>query len=743
MSVRQGNKIIAGVTSTNYNDFSNKPQINSIELVGNKSLDDLNIQDKETSLNYDYISNVIAEIPQNINLELSEDKTTVTLKADSIIYKPNGESFVVGKESTTNMAIYNGKRIIVCNTVTKNIANIDNLGLWSGDTEPEGPFYHFWNYWFDTTNKTIKQSNDKGVTWTENNFSLPLAFVEVENNLVKRMVPFNGIGFCGQALFALPGLKLVMPNGINENGTNKNYIVKTSNLFVVNNNGANRVNDGIGVYSNNTIAYWSGGFVNYVYELPKENIKTFVRYYLVPENKIYTHNGVEWITEVATFCGTFDSDSVARINNININHVFAVAKEEDLIKKADKADTLSGYNITDGIGYNNISNCVTKIPQDINLILDSAGKLTLKKDSIVYIPNGINNFTKEIVPMDFSISSLQTYTGNCQMYYMLNRSGFNYAYFDNTSSGTTSQKPQTGLFYNAEENSIDYYENSSKVIEKYSFPLCTVRVENGIIKEILQVFNGMGYIGKYMYLLPGVEMLSPNGKDNDGNNLNNKCIVDKVYITSPVDGVTSGYAYARYSENSKTVVYDYLTSWLSSQESPSNPFEYLMWYDRENNYIRQYLNGKWTNPYNTAIIANITLKDNKISSLVPNISLNVVTYDEYKDLFGLSETGKDLITNLSAPSNKYIDLELQASGSIYTAPANGWFALRKRSSAAGQAIELRNNTNNMSIRFSYSTENFLAGIYIPAKRGDKVYYESESTNTNNQQFVFVYAEGAK
>ena len=46
MSIRQGNNIISGVTSTNYNDLSNKPQINSIELSGNKSLDDLSIQNK-------------------------------------------------------------------------------------------------------------------------------------------------------------------------------------------------------------------------------------------------------------------------------------------------------------------------------------------------------------------------------------------------------------------------------------------------------------------------------------------------------------------------------------------------------------------------------------------------------------------------------------------------------------------------------------------------------------------------
>lgn len=40
----EGNDSVGG--SRNYNDLYNKPQINEVELKGNKSLDDLGIQEK-------------------------------------------------------------------------------------------------------------------------------------------------------------------------------------------------------------------------------------------------------------------------------------------------------------------------------------------------------------------------------------------------------------------------------------------------------------------------------------------------------------------------------------------------------------------------------------------------------------------------------------------------------------------------------------------------------------------------
>lgn len=54
---------------------------------------------------------------------------------------------------------------------------------------------------------------------------------------------------------------------------------------------------------------------------------------------------------------------------------------------------------------------------------------------------------------------------------------------------------------------------------------------------------------------------------------------------------------------------------------------------------------------------------------IPNQLNNKVDLDAQN----LSIAGKSLISGLGMPSSKYIDLTLGASGSTYTAPANGYF----------------------------------------------------------------------
>ena len=46
------------------------------------------------------------------------------------------------------------------------------------------------------------------------------------------------------------------------------------------------------------------------------------------------------------------------------------------------------------------------------------------------------------------------------------------------------------------------------------------------------------------------------------------------------------------------------------------------------------------------------------------------------DLSNISASGKSLVSKFGAPSSRFIDLQLGASGTIYTAPANGWVCIR-------------------------------------------------------------------
>ena len=94
----------------------------------------------------------------------------------------------------------------------------------------------------------------------------------------------------------------------------------------------------------------------------------------------------------------------------------------------------------------------------------------------------------------------------------------------------------------------------------------------------------------------------------------------------------------------------------------------------------------------------------------------------------------------SMPSGRYIDLTLGASGSTYTAPANGWLILNKSSTNVGQEIRLTNQSNQLR-GYAISAMNS-AGLdtMIPCRKGDiiHIYYSAAGSV---EDFRFVYAEG--
>lgn len=111
------------------------------------------------------------------------------------------------------------------------------------------------------------------------------------------------------------------------------------------------------------------------------------------------------------------------------------------------------------------------------------------------------------------------------------------------------------------------------------------------------------------------------------------------------------------------------------------------------------------------------------------------------NLSNLSEDGKSLIANYSMPSNRYIDLTLGASGSTYTAPANGWFIINKIAGSDCYYCALtNNNTGEYDFRGDYRTSPCTPRVY--ARRGDVIKAEYNATGALTY-FRFYYAEGNK
>ena len=180
---------------------------------------------------------------------------------------------------------------------------------------------------------------------------------------------------------------------------------------------------------------------------------------------------------------------------------------------------------------NKISNCLTKIPQDINLELSSAGTLTLKAGSKLYIPNGAGVFNEVVTSIDYQMF-LGTPTGSRTVFFVANSSnnlGVVVAQNRlNLFSGDTQPTAftQTAYWYDTANNVIKRTTDTGSswsVLTNATLPICMATFNAGFATSIDQVFNGFGYIGNTMFALPGVSGLIPNGRNADGT-LNNTAV---------------------------------------------------------------------------------------------------------------------------------------------------------------------------------------------------------------------------
>lgn len=104
-----------------------------------------------------------------------------------------------------------------------------------------------------------------------------------------------------------------------------------------------------------------------------------------------------------------------------------------------------------------------------------------------------------------------------------------------------------------------------------------------------------------------------------------------------------------------------------------------------------------------------------------------------------TKTDMQQASGAGMPSGKYIDLTLGASGSTYTAPANGWLQCACTGTAGSTFFELTNNY--ISCCASYNGGWGRASMPVSKGMVITVYYGGN--NFTKQLFRFTYAEGSK
>lgn len=178
----------------------------------------------DSKLDQTQVTNCILEIPQDINIELSDG--VLTLKAGSVVYVPNGLNTFKKLTISNNLSM----SLIAGSTdylvfVSENGLTLQNRVVKSSLSGSSDPNTGGTTYYNTTNNKIISHNTTGDVQ-----VSFPIARITVSNSVITSISQvFNGIGYIGKTLFALPNVKGLIPNGRNTDGTLKNTELNLSN----------------------------------------------------------------------------------------------------------------------------------------------------------------------------------------------------------------------------------------------------------------------------------------------------------------------------------------------------------------------------------------------------------------------------------------------------------------------------------------------------------------------------------
>ncbi len=223
------------------------------------------------------------------------------------------------------------------------------------------------------------------------------------------------------------------------------------------------------------------------------------------------------------------------------------------------------YEIKSTVINKNATNCLTEVPQRINLELNN-GTLTLKAGSKVYVPNGVNSFSDVTIASD--LTATPTATGKNLLFTNADGSVLMWRAVTSTSSGTSDPGTTGTTYYDTSTNLITAHNSGGDV--QASFPIAEFTGDsNNVVTSIDQAFNGFGYVGSTVFLFPGIKGLIPDGRNADGT-LKNIEYVQESFYTNTLTG-TKSYVFHSGAGSAHES-----TTFVSQETEPTE--NYTLWY---------------------------------------------------------------------------------------------------------------------------------------------------------------------
>lgn len=260
----------------------------------------------------------LTNIPQDINLTLSSG--TLTLKSGSILTAPDGTQTTTAQDYTKTYTT-NGQYAVFCAKSSGSIQNPELLSrIGSGSSLPADNTNY--TVFYNTTDSKIYRYGTGG--WVNWAVCFPIAIITVSDGAISSIDQvFNGFGYIGSDIFALPGVSGFYPDGM-DGLTRKYKNVEIESVSIYHNTGYYQ--DGIMTFFSNNLTRWGYGY-EVIDTLPDPSqLVAYKRYYNKGDNKVYSiMSGSLTVNNVVPFCYfTTESSSPYRITSFDVVNPFSV-----------------------------------------------------------------------------------------------------------------------------------------------------------------------------------------------------------------------------------------------------------------------------------------------------------------------------------------------------------------------------------------------------------------------------------
>lgn len=376
---------------------------------------------------------------------------------------------------------------------------------------------------------------------------------------------------------------------------------------------------------------------------------------------------------------------------------------DDAIAAAPQANTdlsnltSTGKNI--GNWSNNVTNCITEIPQDLKVELNN-GTFTLKAGSKAYKPDG----TTYSATTDTNLNNVGVSGTDTWVIAMTSNNRIFPRALSNCVSGAGATTT-SGYAYDTTTNIISWYSAGGvKQDDVCSFPIAIIHTTNGVPDEITQVFNGFGYIGSTVFALPGVKALAPNGRNTDGTLKNITMTVSTVNTTSAFNSVF-------FIGNNYIAPASY-TNYAEQEQQPT--FANGHWYKPSENIMYRVVNSVATAQMYLVKCCRVYTNNNVATGLTPYLPFRMVDYNDFADLKSNTYTKSEVDTiasgkadtnlnNVSAGIDFVIESQLPTAQNNYT-----WYRKYKSGWVEQGGIVSGTGTETITLPVTMADTNYTA-----------------------------------